>query len=396
MNGNKSITVLCVASLQVKAEFIETCKKEGNRVILITSQSLESFDLPKENIDEIFYIPDINGSWDNKDVISAVGYLAKTEKIDKVVPLSECDIIYVDKINEHFQLKPIFDFKFTDLLKLRNYLFDAGLLVPEYIHALNFDEIEDFIKVGSFPLLLKPRFRGLYFKLKKCYNSEELWGYLNRIGDLTSYYLIERFINGVTYHVDSLLYNGKIQHSLVSQYGFSPVQSIPHGRVFTSKTVLKNTVDEQNILQLNKQVLKTINFTTGIVHVEIIKSDITGRYFITSIIPHIADEYLSEMFFAATGINLWKEWAMLIINGKGTSDIIKPQQYAGLIFSDTWQEQPLLDDYDDDEIKHKIVGKNQAAIILASDNYNKITELIKEYTKRFYIDFFANEKINQP
>lgn len=395
MNENKSITVLCVASLEVQSEFLKTCKNEGSRVILITSQSLESFDLPKENIDEIFYIPDVNGKWDNKDVISAVAYLAKTEKIDKVVPLSEGDIIYVDNINEHFQLNPIFNFHFTDLLKLRNFLDEAGILVPEYVHALNYDEIENFISVDRFPLLLKPRFRGVYFKPKKCYNSEELWGYLNKLGDLSSYYLIERFITGVTYHVDSLLYDGKIKYSLVSQYGFSPVESIPHGRVFTSKTVQKNTIDEHNILQLNKQVLRIINFTTGIVHVEIIKSDITGRYFVTSIIPHISDEYLSEMFFAAKGINLWKEWAVLTISGKETSNSIKTEQYAGLIFSDTWQEYPSLDDYNDDEIANKIVSKNQAAIIVASNNYNRITDLIKEYTKRFYIDFFANEKVNQ-
>ena len=57
--ANRQVTILCLASYFKGLDFIRECRRQGCRVLLLTSHSLASDDWPRESIDEIFYIPDI-------------------------------------------------------------------------------------------------------------------------------------------------------------------------------------------------------------------------------------------------------------------------------------------------------------------------------------------------
>ena len=391
MVAQNPLTVLCIASFEKGVEFIRQCKNEGCRVILITSQSLENADWPRESIDEIFYIPDVDNQWSMQDVIYAVGYLARTENIDTIIPLNECDIEKVEQLNEHFQFPGSFKSKFNDKLIQRIHFDSIGILIPAFIHALNYNKIETFAKEVSFPYVIKPRYKNAVCNIKKVFNSDELWGVVNRLGDHLSYYIIEQFVAGSIYHVDSLIRNGKIEFALVSQYGPSSIESPQQGRVFSTRTMLKGTVDEQTLLLLNKQVLNSIGLKTGVSHLKFIKADLDGRFYLLEVLPHIAEAYVSDLIFAASGINLWLEWAKLIVRGNKFYSLPPIENnYAGLLLSVTNQDWPNLDEYNAPEIVWKLDQKNNAGLIVVSENYNRITELMKEYTKKFYIDFFAS------
>src|SRR5947209_20222124 len=86
-------TVLCIASYEKGHEFIRECRRQGCRVLLLTSLSLkDSAQWPTDSIDEIFYMPDEEHKWNTQHTIYAVSHLARSEAIERLVPLDDFDL----------------------------------------------------------------------------------------------------------------------------------------------------------------------------------------------------------------------------------------------------------------------------------------------------------------
>ena len=101
MTDSRPLTILCLASYEKGAEFMRECKRQHCRVLLLTSESIAHADWPRESIDEIFLIPDINKKWKRDDVIRGVSFLARTETIDRIVPLDDFDLETAAALREH-------------------------------------------------------------------------------------------------------------------------------------------------------------------------------------------------------------------------------------------------------------------------------------------------------
>ncbi|HEY6436504.1 MAG TPA: ATPase, partial [Ignavibacteriaceae bacterium] len=101
MNTNKPITILCVSSYEKGFDFMRECKENGCRVLLLTSKSLENAPWPKESIDETFYMQDKNKEWNMRDVIYGVSFMARKEKIDRIVALDDFDVEKASALREH-------------------------------------------------------------------------------------------------------------------------------------------------------------------------------------------------------------------------------------------------------------------------------------------------------
>src|SRR5580704_17591199 len=86
---DRPITVLCLASYHKGAEFIRECHRQGCRTLLLTSHSLENADWPRESIDEVFYMPDVQKQWKLEDALLGVSFMARTEHIDRLVALDD-------------------------------------------------------------------------------------------------------------------------------------------------------------------------------------------------------------------------------------------------------------------------------------------------------------------
>ena len=54
------------------------------------------------------------------------------------------------------------------------------------------------------PWVLKPRAEASAIGIRKIHEPEQLWRSLDELGDRQSYYLLERFVPGDIFHVDSI------------------------------------------------------------------------------------------------------------------------------------------------------------------------------------------------
>src|ERR1700730_8608278 len=98
-------TILCIASYEKGHEFLRECKRQGCRVFLITSLSLkETARWPTESLDDIFYMPDQDRSWNRNDTILAISHLARSQQIDRVVPLDDFDLEMAAALREHLRV----------------------------------------------------------------------------------------------------------------------------------------------------------------------------------------------------------------------------------------------------------------------------------------------------
>ncbi len=376
------------------------CKEQGCRVLLLTSKSLENSPWPKEAIDEIFFIPDKNKDWNLRDVIYGVSFLARREKIDRIVALDDFDVEKAAALREHLRVPGMGDTTaryFRDKLAMRMQAKEKNIPVPEFIHVLNHDEINNFSKQVKFPFIIKPRMLAGAHGLKKVNNEKEMWDRINSLGDEQSFFLMERFIPGNIYHVDSIIYENEIRFAIASQYGKPPFEVAHEGRVFTSRTVERVSKKEQQLLEMNEQLMKALGMLRGVSHTEFIEADEDGKFYFLETSARVGGANLSELVLAASGINLWREWAKIeILRGEGEYQYPEVKNdYAGIITSLSKQEFPDLSSYNDPEIVWRLNKAYHAGLIVKSNNHKKVEELINNYTERFYKDFFTTAPMKE-
>src|SRR5690242_8601917 len=127
------LTVLCIASFEKGQEFMRQCKRLGCRTYLLTSKSLENADWPRESLDDIFYIPDVEQQWNMEDVIKGVSFLARSIQIDRIVALDDFDVEKAAALREHLRVPGMGDTTsryFRDKLAMRKRAEDENISVP--------------------------------------------------------------------------------------------------------------------------------------------------------------------------------------------------------------------------------------------------------------------------
>jgi len=93
-----------LASYYKGIEFIRECRRQGCRTLLLTSHSLKDAAWPRESIDEIFYMPDVQKQWKLEDALLGVSYMARNETIDRIVALDDFDVETAASLREHLRV----------------------------------------------------------------------------------------------------------------------------------------------------------------------------------------------------------------------------------------------------------------------------------------------------
>ena len=393
--AERPLTILCVSSYEKGQEFLRTCKRIGCRVLLLTVEKLRNGDWPREAIDEMFFMPEdlpLSG------LINAVSFTARNQKIDRIVALDEFDMENVSALREHLRIPGMGLTTvryFRDKLAMRAKAREEGVLAPEFVHVLNHEELREFMARVPGPWLLKPRSQASGIGMKKIQAPDELWPWLDRLGDVQSSYLLEQFIPGGVFHVDSVVSERHVLFAEAHAYGAPPLDVSHGGGVFTTRTLPRDAPETLQLKELNRKLMQVLGLVRGVTHAEFLKAHATGKIYFLEIAARVGGAYIADVIEAATGVNLWREWAKLEV-GAGNTPYELPhaaQDYAGVILSLARQEHPDTSSYGDSEIVYRVKKYHHAGFILKSPHDERIRELLDSYTKRFTLDFLATQPV---
>jgi len=391
---SRPVTILAIASYEKGHAFLRQAKAEGARVLLLTSLSIkDSAHWPRESIDEIFYMPDVEKEWNKADVLKAVAYLARTEHIDRIVPLDDFDLELAASLREHLRIPGMGETtvrRFRDKLAMRMSAYEASIAVPDFVHILNHARIQRFIDKVAAPWVLKPRSYAGAIGIQKIESADQLWQALEQLGDLQPNYLLERYVPGDIFHVDSIVYEREIRFAVASGYGRPPLDVSHEGGVFTTRLLERGSEREQLLLEMNNHLLAALGLVRGVSHTEFIIGHDGTLYFLETA-ARVGGAHIAELVEAATGINLWAEWARIEVAG-GKKEYHVPEarsDYAGLLVSLARQEHPDTIGYTDPEIVWRMDKANHVGFIVRSDAQAVVEKKLGELTERVTQDFWA-------
>jgi biotin carboxylase len=387
--------IVCIASEHKGNEFLEAAQNNGWYVTLVTRKKLLDEPWAWTAVNEVKTVED---DAQPVEYVRAVTNLAGSRAIDRLVGLDEFDVITAALAREHLQIDGMsssYVRRFRDKLTMRNIASNAGIPCPQFVGAFNKDEIDRFLETVPAPWIVKPRHEVSAFGIRKCEMAQQVWDVLtdldnrNTWRDHPSQFLIERFIEGRVFHVDSVVANGKVVAAGVSQYGTTPFDVSHYGGVFTSYTVPYRSRERKELEKLNQQLLSAFEFNQGVSHAEFLQSNADGRFYLLEVACRVGGAYIANVHEQASNFNLWREWAKL-----ETATPEKPykapklrKEYAGIALALARVDEPDTAHYDDPEIVYKVKKPKHVGLIFCSPKQQRLQELLGVYTDRITHDF---------
>jgi biotin carboxylase len=389
----RPLSFLCITTYEKGQEFMRECKRQGCRVLLLTAEKLRDGDWPRESLDDTFYLP---AEIPLADIVQAVTHLARNRKIDRIVALDEYDMETAATLREHLRVPGMGLTTmryFRDKLAMRMKALDQGVRVPDFVPVLNHEDIRYYLEHVPGPWVLKPRQEASAIGIKKIHAAEELWPVLEQLGDKQSSFLLEKFVPGDVYHVDSVVSENEVVFANVSKYGKPPMNVAQGGGVFTTFTVPRGSDEDSGLRQINHDLIAALGLVRGVAHTEFIRAHADGHFYFLECAARVGGAYINEMVEAATGINLWREWARIeVAGGDGSYQLPAVRvEYAGVILSLARQEEPDTSGYNDPEVFLRIKKHHHAGMILRSEDPGRVPALLERYAQRFAEEFMAVE-----
>ena len=388
-------TILCLSSFEKGHAFLREAKRQGWRVYLLTSKSLEAAPWPRESIDEIFFVPDEDRVWKRDDVILGASFLARREHIHRIVALDDYDVETAAALREHLRIAGMGETTaryFRDKLAMRLKARESGIPVPEFAAVINYDDLREFMQRVPAPWLLKPRFEASALGIRRIEREEELWRALDELGDRQSFHLLERFVPGEVFHVDSIVSEREIVFAIACRYGAPPMQVAHGGGIFSSRTLEYGSADERQLLAANAAVLPAFGYVRGVSHTEFIKAN-DGTFHFLETSARAGGANLMDMIEAATGLNLWAEWAKVELQESDYRVSQARREYAGVLISLAREEWPDLNVFGDPEIVLRIPRAHHVGLVWKAGSLARVEELQRRYIERVQHEFHASEPL---
>jgi biotin carboxylase len=386
-----SLTLLCIATYRKGDEFLRECRRQGCRVLLLTEENLRDSDWPREAVDEFYYV---RRGMPESDVRKGAAFLARTERLDRIVALDDFDVETAAMLREYLWVPGMGETTgraFRDKLAMRSRARAAGIPCPDFVHVVNHDAINAWTSRLAPPWVLKPRSQAAAIGIRKIGSAGELWQTLDALGDDRPEYLLEQFVPGDVYHVDSLVFDRRIVFAAASRYGTPPMAVAHEGGIFVTRTLADDDPAAAGLKAMNARLLDAFGMQRGVSHTEFIRGH-DGQIYFLETSARVGGAYIVDVVEAATGVNLWREWAKIEIAGEhGRYEApVSRDQYAGIVLSLARQEWPDMHAYDDPEIVMRVKKRHHAGLIVASGNAARVQQLVESYPPRFYADFHAS------
>lgn len=396
---NSKPTILCIASFFKGNDFIRECKRQGAGVVLLTREKLLGAEWARDSLDDLIAIP---GKTSVQSYMAAATCVARQRRVVRVVALEEYDIVTAAHIREHLCVSGMgatIARSFQDKLAMRSKANEVGIPQPKFIPLVNYEVLDEFMKQTSSPWMLKPRIGASSMGMKRLHDPEAVGRALadvdarEQFHERSDFHLLEQFVPGDVYHVDSLVVAGKVLFASVERYGAPPFEVSHSGGVPISYFVKHGSREQRALLALNKKLLKGFGFEQGVTHAEFIRPSHAApqkeQFVFLEVAARVGGAYTADTIAAATGINLWCEWARIELATPERPYILPPirKEYGGIAVSLARQENPSTCLYDDPEIVYRVCKPWHVGLIVRSPDQERVLSLLNEYARRFHEDF---------
>ena len=383
--------ILCLTSYEKGQAFMRQVAAMGCRVVLLTVDHHKHGDWPYEILHEFHTMPD---GLTREQITNTVTYLARRLKFERIVALDEFDMHAVAHLREHMRTPGMgltTTAYFRDKLAMRHQAKRAGILVPEFIGILNYDDLRGYMGSVPAPWVLKPRAEASAIGIRKIHEPERLWRTLDELGDEQSNFLLERFVPGDIFHVDSITSERHVVFSEINRYGKPPMQVMHEGGVFTTRAVDRNSDDAKALVAINEKLVPGLGMVRGVSHAEYIKAhhpDEKGgsQYYFLEVAARVGGAFIAELVEYSTGLNLWAEWARIEVSSLRGRPYVLPERkysYAGSVLCLARTEYPDTSSFNAPEIVHRIQKRHHAGLIVQSPDPQLVAVLLDEYSQRF-------------
>lgn len=388
----RPLNILCLACFNTGDRFIERAKERGARVYLLTKETyLRKKRWRRDLLDDVFAEPDHSPI---AHTMNTVGFLARNLRFDRIIPFDDVEVDAAARLREHFRIPGMGDTRarvFRDKLAMRIRAEEEGVRVPDFVGVIHHDEIRAFTERVPPPWMLKPRTEASSTGIQKIESAAQLWSTLTELGDRAHHFLLERYLPGDVYHCDSIVSEGKVVFAEVHQNGAPPFDVSHSGGVFSTFTVDRGSADWRAIREMNETILTRFGLLRGVAHLEYIKSRADGQVYFLEAGARVGGAHVADVVEAATGVNLWAEWADIEID-KGAVPYRLParrEDYAGLVQCLARVEHPDLSAYSDPEVAFQVPDPYHAGLVVRSERYARVRELLDAYTRRLASEHLA-------
>jgi hypothetical protein len=395
MTESRPLTVLCIATYEKGQDFLRECKRQGCRVLLLTLDTLEHADWPRDSIDQAFYV---RRGAPLEDLVKGVSWMARTEVLDRIVALDDFDVETAAYLREHLRVPGMGDSTaryFRDKLAMRVKAHDHGIRVPPFAHVLNYDALRSFMARVPGPWVLKPRSEASAIGIRKIAREEDLWPALDTLGDRQSFYVLEKYVAGDVYHVDAIVWEREPVLMVSHKYGQPPMDVAHGGGIFMTRRLHHDAPERPALEALTTRLLSTLGLVRGVSHTEFIRGREDGEFYFLETAARVGGAHITDVVQAATGVNLWTEWARLEIAGERGHYAVTPPRddYAGIVLSLARDERPDTSSFADPEICYRVQRAHHIGFVVASPDYDRVEHLLADYSRRIAADHLATAPV---
>jgi len=412
--------ILCIASFFKGNKFIRECWRQDLPTVLLTREKLLTEAWERDCLEGLFAVP---GEGNAQSYLMAATQIARHRRISRVVALEEYDVVTAAYIREHLCLPGIGSTAakhFQDKLAMRVQAQNLGIPQPPFVSLVNCQSVGRFMEEIQPPWMLKPRVGASSMGIRKLHTPEEVWRAISELDqrenfhEQSPFYLLEKHVPGDVYHVDSLVDEGEILFANVERYGAPPFDIAHFGGVTTSHSIPHDSAERNSLIMLNEKLLRSLRFEPGVTHAEFIhcagsrqqeisagpqasqdraavqNKDDAGFYFL-EVAARVGGAYTAETVEAATGIDLWREWARIELASPARPYSLPKvcNQHSGIAVALARQEHPDTSRYTDPEIVYRVQKPWHVGLIVRSADYSRIRHLLSDYVRRFNEDFTA-------
>lgn len=214
---------------------------------------------------------------------------------------------------------------FRDKGRMKDLLRQAGLPCARHGIATNTEEVHQFINTCPFPVILKPLEGAGSLATFKVTNAEDLLKALDLVKEhLTSGVIIEEFIQGEEYSLDTFSLNGKVLGHTVNQYIPSALQVMENPWMQWQVLLRKEITDPpfDDIRKAGESALRVLGMKTGLSHMEWFRRP-DGSIAISEVAARPPGAQFTTIISRACDFDVIKAWTRLMILDEPVWPVIK-------------------------------------------------------------------------